>query len=62
MDSIKKSILKTITWRMISILSNLVVIYLITKSIIQSIFITILANGVSLVLYYIHERVWKNYK
>ena len=62
MDSKKKSFIKTIVWRIISIVTGIIIVYLFTKSISISIWTTMLCNGVSTILYYIHERLWSNIK
>lgn len=60
-DSKKKSMFKTITWRIIMIIASLLVAYVFTGSIILSTEITITGNIVATIFYYIHERIWRDY-
>jgi len=62
MDSKRKSFLKTISWRVISVLTSLTIIYLFTHKMVVSLQITIVAAIVSTIEYYIHERLWKAIK
>lgn len=62
MDSIKKSTLKTITWRIIAVLTTLLICWIFTKKIEISLGITITGAIVSTIEYYIHERIWVNKK
>lgn len=60
-DSRKKSIYKTISWRIIAILLSLGCAYLFVGSIVLSLEIVVTANALSVVAYYIHERIWNRY-
>jgi uncharacterized membrane protein len=53
-----RSAVKSATFRIIVIISDLVVIFLITHRVEQTIVLTILTNIASTALYYFHERVW----
>ncbi|MBW4061016.1 DUF2061 domain-containing protein [Candidatus Saccharibacteria bacterium] len=57
-DTQQRSITKSITFRILVIISDLVVIYLITKRIGATIALTVFTNLASTVLYFAHERVW----
>lgn len=57
-DSPKRSITKTITWRIIAELDTLIVSYLITGSISWSLSIVGSESIIKTVMYYIHERAW----
>ena len=54
----KRSITKTITWRIIALSSTFIITYLFLGNFQQSLVITILLNFTAIVLYYIHERIW----
>jgi len=54
----KRSITKTITWRIIALSSTFIITYLFLGSFQQSLVVTILLNVTAIILYYIHERVW----
>ncbi len=57
-DARARSVVKSVTFRVIVVISDLVVIFLITHRVDQTIALTILTNIASTVLYYLHERVW----
>lgn len=61
MDSKKKSLIKTISWRVIAIVISFIITYLFTKSSSMSFEIVIIANTVSMFGYYFHERIWNEY-
>ncbi|HUD06737.1 MAG TPA: DUF2061 domain-containing protein [Candidatus Saccharimonadales bacterium] len=54
----QRSIFKSITFRILIVCADLVVIYLITKKVSATIAITIITNLVSTTLYFLHERLW----
>lgn len=54
----KRSIVKTITYRLLIVFSTFIVTYLITGKVELTIGITIAANGINTVLYFVHERIW----
>lgn len=54
----KRSIVKTITYRLLIIVSTFVVTYMITGEIELTLGITLVVNVINTVLYFIHERVW----
>ena len=57
-DTRKRSITKTLTWRIIALLSTFIITYLFLGNFKQSLVVTILLNVTAIALYYIHERVW----
>ena len=57
-ESKKRSIIKTIIWRIVCVFLTLVISYIFTHSISQSLGITIVGNIASMILYFIHERLW----
>ena len=54
----KRSIVKTLTWRIIATVTTIIIVFLLTREISLS----LLAGGfdviAKLVLYYVHERAW----
>lgn len=62
MGSKKKSIMKTITWRVISILKHVIIAFFFIGSVTDVLSLVAIANVVAMVMYYIHERRWANYK
>lgn len=58
MKSRKRSIVKTISWRIICLITGFLVTWLMMGDIIISGAVAIVLNSVNTVLYYIHERSW----
>lgn len=56
----ERSITKSITFRILIIVSDLVVIYLITKKVVVTLAITVFTNIASTIFYFLHERLWNN--
>lgn len=57
-ESTTRSLFKTITYRFLIVVSTFIVTYLLTGHLELSLTITIGANIINTVLYFIHERVW----
>lgn len=53
-----RSLIKTITYRILIIVSNGLIVYFITEDVAATTRITIVASIVSTALYYLHERAW----
>ena len=58
MDTQKRTILKTITWRLIATITTVLTIYSWTNSWSIALGSGLLANALKTILYYIHERLW----
>lgn len=58
MESKKRSLLKAISYRIICVISMLIITYLFTKNANQSLYITIVFQTIQTVIYYLHERIW----
>lgn len=58
----QRSFAKSLTWRLIAVVSSFVVAYALTKDIYFSINITIVSNVVNFILYYLHERIWLKFR
>jgi uncharacterized membrane protein len=56
----KRSLAKSLTWRIVAIIVTFATIYLLTGEIDTASAGTILANSVNFILYYFHERAWNN--
>jgi uncharacterized membrane protein len=54
----KRSLAKSLTWRVIAIVSTLLIGYAMTGSWAFALSLTLVSNGINFVLYYLHERVW----
>ena len=57
-ERISRSLVKSITFRLVVITSDVTIIYLLTRRIDITAGIVILTNLSSTVLYFVHERVW----
>ena len=57
-DSHRKSMLKSVIWRLLGIFVLAIVTYVFTRSLVQTGLITFLHHGAFLIIYYLHERVW----
>lgn len=59
-NSIKKSFLKTITWRICSSFTTFTIVFMFTKQFAMSFGIIALEIIIKLFLYFMHERAWEN--
>lgn len=57
-DLHRRTIVKSITWRVIATLTTIVTIYAWTGHLGKSLGAGLVANGFKTLFYYIHERVW----
>jgi len=53
-----RSIVKAITYRLVNITIDSLVVYFFTRSVPLSLSLVLLINGYSTFIYYFHERVW----
>jgi len=58
MDSKTRSLVKTVSWRLIVLTTAFLISWIITSDLILSVQISITLNLFNMVLYYIHERTW----
>ncbi|MCK5044118.1 DUF2061 domain-containing protein [Candidatus Parcubacteria bacterium] len=58
MDTHKRTVLKTITWRIVATLTTVLVIYLWTNSWSLALGSGLVTNALKTIFYYIHERIW----
>lgn len=54
----RRSILKAITYRFVSIMLDSAVAFVITKNAETTLLIVATTNAISIVMYFVHERVW----
>lgn len=59
MDTQKRSIVKSIVWRVLAFLTTMIVVYIYSKDLKASLTIGIGANLIKMGIYYAHERVWE---
>lgn len=55
-----RSITKSVTYRILVIISDLVVIYALTHRVFDAVAITVLTNIASTIFYFLHERLWND--
>ena len=58
MDTHKRTLYKTITWRVIATITTVVAIYIWTENVYVSLTAGLVANAAKTIFYYIHERLW----
>lgn len=58
MTTKKRSLAKSLTWRVIAIVSTFVVGYILSGSLSFAASLSFLSNLINFVLYYVHERLW----
>ena len=58
MDHPKRTLVKTITWRLIAVTVTIIAIYIYSGDIKESLVVGISANAVKMIIYYAHERIW----
>ena len=61
-ESFKRSIIKTVTYRVFVLILDFTVIYLFTKKIEIAVSFTIISNIYTTFAYFFHERIWDNIK
>jgi uncharacterized membrane protein len=58
MVSKRRSLAKSITWRLIAIVVTFLVGFVMTGSLAFAASLSLLSNLINFILYYLHERVW----
>ncbi|MFD0862780.1 DUF2061 domain-containing protein [Sungkyunkwania multivorans] len=61
-DSAKRSLLKTISWRVIGTMDTIAISWLLTGKLDVAFSIGSIELGSKMLLYYLHERVWNRLK
>lgn len=59
-DSNAKSLLKSISWRIVGTIDTIVISYFITGQLVMAVSIGSVEVFSKILLYYLHERVWEN--
>lgn len=57
-NRVKRSVTKSVTFRILVMLADGLIIYAITKEVFLAIGIIIFSNISSTIIYYVHERAW----
>jgi len=58
MEHPKRSLVKSLTWRIVAVVTTIVAIYLYSGDLKESLIVGLSANAVKIFLYYLHERIW----
>lgn len=61
-ESKYRSVIKTLSWRLIGTLINVIVIYCLFKDFVLSIMVGIVDAVIKTIIYFLHERLWSNIK
>jgi len=62
LENVKRSIVKTISWRLVGTMATVVISYMITGTLALAFSIGGIELISKMVLYFFHERVWNNIK
>ena len=57
-ESVRKSVMKTMSWRVIATTTTFVISWIVTGSVLAGGVIASIEFWAKLALYYVHERVW----
>lgn len=58
MDSHKKSMLKSLVWRIIGVFWLAMIVWIFTRSYVQTSLTTFIHHSIFFLVFYLHERVW----
>jgi uncharacterized membrane protein len=53
-----RSLAKSLTWRVVALITTFVTLYALSKDINMATLATLITNGVNFIAYYYHERIW----
>jgi uncharacterized membrane protein len=59
-DSNVKSLMKSISWRIVGTIDTIIISYIVTGELIMAVSIGSVEVVSKIILYYLHERVWEN--
>lgn len=54
----RRSIIKAITYRFVSIIFDTIIAYTVTQSAEKTLIFIVVSNTVSIIMYFVHERAW----
>lgn len=58
MDAQRRTLLKTLTWRLIAIVLTMAVVYPYNRDFEASLYFSLFLNFIKMLFYYLHERIW----
>ena len=61
-ETLKRSIIKTITYRIVVLILDFSVIYLLTRRVVVAVSFMIVSNIYTTLAYFFHERIWDKIK
>lgn len=61
-DCHKRSVIRSIQWRLMGIIVLAIITWIFTRSLIQTTTITFLHHGIFIIVFYLHERLWQKIK
>jgi len=61
-DGIRRSLAKTISWRIVATLTTMVIVFLFTGEITLSLGVGVVEVVSKMIFYYGHERIWEQIK
>lgn len=59
-ERVRRSLVKSITFRVVVVVSDMIIFLLVTHRVDVSVGLTVFTNLASTLLYYVHERAWNN--
>lgn len=59
-ETAKRSLTKSLTFRIVVVIADFIVMYIITRHVGVTIALTVVTNITSTILYYVHERAWNS--
>ncbi len=54
----KRSFAKSLTWRVVALITTFITLYALSKDINMATLATVITNTVNFIAYYYHERIW----
>jgi len=57
----KRSFAKSLTWRVIALLTTFITLYALSKNVNMATMATLITNAVNFICYYYHERAWNSF-
>lgn len=62
MESHARSIVKSLSWRVIAFATTMITVYIYSKDVKAALVVGVGANSIKMFLYYFHERLWTKIK
>ncbi len=62
MENVKRSIIKSLSWRFTATITSIILILIFTKDLLLALSFGIAETIFKLIIYYYHERIWNKIK